>query len=107
MRIERKSTGLFARNGEIYVGDSVRFDDGWMILVARIEEVDGKFGFFFQDDLGIFCRGDEFNVLTEWPQFFEGDSTNEDFEILPEDHNEWYGIHAPLPGKSKRDFKEE
>lgn len=94
----RKPTGCFARNGEIHVGDSVEYDDGWLSFVAKIEECDGKFGFYLHDDLGFYRDDKEFTILKEDILCFAEDSTNEDFVILHPEHHQWYGIHAPLYG---------
>ena len=98
MKDKRKPTGCFARNGEIYVGDSIHYDDGWLSFVAKIEERDGKFGYHLQDDLEFYHDNDEFTVLKEDILLFEEDALNEDIEILHPDHHEWYGIHSPLYG---------
>lgn len=105
----RKPTGCFARNGEIYVGDSVEYDDGWLSFVAKIEECDGKFGFYLHDDLGFYRDDKEFTILKEDILCFAENSTNEDFVILHPEHHQWYGIHAPLYGgaiQAMREFDE-
>ena len=100
MNTRRKATGLYAQNGEIHVDDTVRFDDGWLCIVARITEQNGKIGFYLEDDLGIYYGDSEFFSITEDILFCELDGVYADFEILPEDHNTWYGIHAPLYGEA-------
>ena len=82
MEESHKSTGIQASNGMMHVGD------GWLCFVAKIVEVEGKIGFFFDD---------EFMELSDFLYFPGEDIPGLDFEILPEDHGEWYGIHAPLP----------
>ena len=50
MMNECKPTGLHARNGEIHVGDMVRYDDGdFICFTARVVEEDGQFGFILFD----------------------------------------------------------
>ena len=102
----RKPTGCFARNGEIYVGDSVEYDDGWLSFVAKIEERDGRFGFYLHDDLGFYRDDKEFTILKEDILCFAEDSTNEDFVILHPEHHQWYGIHAPLYGGASQALHE-
>ena len=50
MTHERKPTGIQAHNGMMHVGDSVMYEDGWLCFVGKIVEVDGKVGFFFDED---------------------------------------------------------
>jgi len=87
---ERKSTGIKAYNGMIHVGDSVMYEDGWLCFVAKIVEVDGTFGFLNEDN--VFHNLQDFT----YPEY---DPSGMDFEILPENHKERYGIHAPLYGE--------
>ena len=47
---ERKSTGYFACNGMMHIGDCVIYDDGWLCLHTNIEERDGLIGFAWGDE---------------------------------------------------------
>ena len=47
---KRRSTNLSAFNGEIYVGDYVLYEDGWLTFTVQIVEQDGACGFFLEDE---------------------------------------------------------
>ena len=55
-----------------------------------------KIGFFLEDDLGVFDSAKDFWVISGDLLFCEMDGIYVDFEILPDDHGTWYGIHPPL-----------
>lgn len=48
--IDRKSTGYFAHNGMMHIGDHVLYEDGYMSFRTQIIEKDGVCGFYLDND---------------------------------------------------------
>ena len=48
--IDRKSTGYFAHNGMMHIGDHVLYEDGYLTFRTQIIENDGVYGFFLDNE---------------------------------------------------------
>ena len=74
---KRKRTGIMASNGMMYVGDQVRYDEGYFCFTKRIVEKNGKFGFLIFDG--------EFHEIMDVIADPELEDFGLDFEILGEE----------------------